>query len=56
VYTLHTAGWPSNEYIIEAMHSNVLWWGTYWVSSFEHKRGGRYVFEVKEQHTTKGES
>lgn len=42
---MSTGGWSGNEEIIQAMRNNKWFWATQWVQS---KRGGHYVFEVKD--------
>lgn len=44
-YNISTGGWSGNEDIIAAMSENFICWSFSWVS---HRRGGHYVFEVKE--------
>ncbi len=44
-YYLSTAGWSGNESIIRSMEQNVELWEDVWVQS---RRGGHYIFEVKE--------
>lgn len=44
-YTLSTGGWSGNESLIDAMHSNRLFWLFCWQSS---TRGGLFVFELPE--------
>ena len=48
-YTISTGGWSGNEEIIEAMRSNRFLWLFTWVQS---RRGGHYIFEVKQITTT----
>jgi hypothetical protein len=42
---LSTGGWSGNEDIITVMKCNHLFWSISWIQS---RRGGHYVFEVKE--------
>ena len=44
-YYISTAGWSGNEDIIRALKENQLLWSLTWVQS---RRGGHYIFEVKE--------
>lgn len=44
-YYISTAGWSGNEGIIETMEKNWMLWGVSWVQS---RRGGHYIFEVKD--------
>jgi hypothetical protein len=44
-YDLSTGGWSGNEDLIEAMMQNFICWSYTWQSN---RRGGHYVFEVKE--------
>lgn len=45
-YNVSTAGWSGNEDIIRALQENRIFWSLCWVQS---KRGGHYIFEVKEK-------
>lgn len=44
-YYISTAGWSGNESIIGAMQDNSMMWHLNWVES---RRGGHYIFELKE--------
>lgn len=44
-YYISTAGWSGNESIIRAMQNNDMMWHLNWVES---RRGGHYIFELKE--------
>jgi len=44
-YYISTAGWSGNESIIRAMQNNSMMWHLNWVES---RRGGHYIFELKE--------
>ena len=44
-YHISTAGWSGNESIIKSMQKNEMMWFLNWVQS---RRGGHYIFEVKE--------
>lgn len=44
-YILSTGGWSGNESLVDAMHSNRLFWLFCWQSS---SRGGRFVFRLPE--------
>ena len=44
-YNISTAGWSGNESIIKSMQKNEMMWFLNWVQS---RRGGHYIFEVKE--------
>jgi hypothetical protein len=44
-YYISTAGWSGNESIIRAMQDNDMMWHLNWVES---RRGGHYIFELKE--------
>jgi hypothetical protein len=41
VYSLSTGGWSENEDLIEAMRTNLVFWGICWLES---RRGGHYKF------------
>ena len=44
-YTVSTGGWSGNEDPIGALRENLVFWALCWQ---EHRRGGHYVFIVKE--------
>lgn len=44
-YYISTAGWSGNETIINSMQRNEMMWYLNWMQS---KRGGHYVFELRE--------
>ena len=45
-YYISTCGWSGNEDIIRAMQDNKNLWYHTWVQS---RRGGHYIFEVKDE-------
>lgn len=45
-YWISTCGWSGNEDIIRAMEKNEMLWHFHWVQS---RRGGHYIFEIKEE-------
>ena len=45
-YYVSTGGWSGNESIIRAMQENKNLWYYSWVQS---RRGGHYIFEVKDE-------
>ena len=42
---ISTGGWSGNESIIEAMRQNMFWW-VFWEN---HRRGGHFTFEMREE-------
>ena len=42
-FTYHTGGWSGNEDVIEALHSNILFWSLFWYKS---GRGGHFYFKI----------
>lgn len=46
VCDVSTGGWSGNEDLIAAMRGNFLLWSTVFLA---HRRGGHYVFEIKER-------
>jgi hypothetical protein len=43
-YSLSTAGWSGNEYLIDCMKKHDRLWSDNWVQS---RRGGHYIFDLK---------
>jgi hypothetical protein len=44
-YKISTGGWSGNEDIVQALVENGVFWIVAWM---EHRRGGHYVFELRE--------